>query len=110
MTLTCADVERLAAAGWTDFVHETRDGELMLRNRAGRCVFLGDDGCRVYPLRPEGCRLYPLVLDLRSDRVVRDEFCPHRSEFGVDPARTRRLRRSVSDEATEAARRRGDRA
>jgi Fe-S-cluster containining protein len=103
MTLTEADVGRLAAAGWADFVHETRDGDLMLRNRDGRCVFLGDDGCRVYPLRPEGCRLYPLVLDLASDRVVRDEFCPHRGEFAVDPDRASRLRQSVTAEAAEAA-------
>jgi Fe-S-cluster containining protein len=102
MTLTSADVARLEAAGCRDFFRLTRNGDLELVNRDGHCVFLDGGRCSVYQVRPEGCRLYPLVLDLDSDRVVRDEFCPHRVEFPVDTSRVVRLRRSVACESAEA--------
>ncbi len=25
----------------------------------GRCIFLGNEGCTIYPLRPAQCRIYP---------------------------------------------------
>jgi Fe-S-cluster containining protein len=105
MTLTEADVARLEASGATDFARLNAAGDLELVNRDGRCVFLGDQGCRVYSIRPEGCRLYPLILDCRSGQVVRDGFCPHADEFPVDAAHARTLRRSVEREETEAIRR-----
>jgi Fe-S-cluster containining protein len=106
MTLTEADVARLEGAGYRDFFRHNPDGDLELRNRRGRCVFLAGGRCRAYSERPEGCRLYPLVLDLGSDRVFRDDFCPHREEFPVVASAVDRLRRSVACEAAEAVRRR----
>jgi Fe-S-cluster containining protein len=106
MTLTEADVARLDDAGHRDFARRNRDGDLELRNRDGRCVFLVDGRCSVYQSRPEGCELYPLTLDLATGAVVRDRDCPFRDEFELDARRADRLRRSVSTEARERGRRR----
>ncbi len=102
MTLTEADVAALEATGATGFARLDDNGDLEFVNRDGRCVFLGDDGCRVYEARPEGCRLYPLVLDLRSGMVIRDTLCPHRGEFDLELAHELALRRSVAREEAEA--------
>jgi Fe-S-cluster containining protein len=102
MTLTEADVARLARLGERDFFLETPDGELRLRNVSGRCVFLAGGRCRVYPHRPEGCRLYPLILDLDSRRTVCDDFCPHHEDFAFGPLDRLRLRASVAAEARES--------
>jgi Fe-S-cluster containining protein len=106
MTLTEADVARLESAGYSGFARLNRDGDLELRNRDGRCVFLDGGHCRVYDRRPDGCRLFPLVLDLGLDQVVRDEYCPHREDFPLDADRAAQLRRSVAQERVEAAQRR----
>lgn len=106
MTLTLADIRRLESAGFSDFARENREGDLELRNRDGRCVFLEDGRCRVYDQRPVGCQLYPLILDLGLNRVVRDDYCPHHEEFPIDPGAVSRLRRSVARESVEATQRR----
>jgi Fe-S-cluster containining protein len=106
MTLTESDVARLEAAGHRDFWRLNSAGDLELRNVGGRCVFLGDELCTVYSERPEGCRLYPFVLDLATDRVVRDDHCPWANEFSGGAAVEDALRRSVAAEAAEARRRR----
>lgn len=106
MTLTEADVSVLESAGYSDFVRLNSRGDLELKNRGGRCVFLIEGGCGVYELRPEGCRLFPLILDMRSNRVVRDEYCPHWRDFPIDANRAERLRQSVEIETAEAERRR----
>lgn len=105
MTLTERDVRRLEVAGFRGFARETPLGELRLRNREGRCVFLEDGRCRAYEARPEGCRLYPLVLDLDDDRTVLHSFCPHREEFRFTVDDERRLRRSVEEDEQESERR-----
>jgi Fe-S-cluster containining protein len=106
MTLTEADVVRLEGAGFDDFVRRDHDGDLVLVNRAGACVFLDDGVCRSYEVRPEGCRAYPLVLDLNRDRVVLDELCPHRSEFSFGEDDVEHLKLSVHREEAERHRRR----
>lgn len=106
MTLTEADVSVLESAGYSDFVRLNSRGDLELKNRCGRCVFLTEGGCGVYELRPEGCRLFPLILDMPSNRVVRDEYCPHWRDFPIDVIRAERLRQSVEIETAEAERRR----
>jgi Fe-S-cluster containining protein len=36
----------------------------------GDCVFLTDEGCRVYPVRPSQCRTFPFwKANLRSERA-----------------------------------------
>lgn len=106
MTLTEADVSLLESAGHSDFVRLNSRGDLELKSRSGRCVFLTEEGCGVYELRPEGCRLFPLILDIQSNRVIRDECCPHWRDFPIDVVRAERLRQSVEIETAEAERRR----
>lgn len=65
-----------------DFAVTGDDGRC-LRNVSGRCVFLADDGCTIYPNRPEGCRLYPLIYDETRGHARLDDLCPYRSEFRV---------------------------
>jgi Fe-S-cluster containining protein len=105
MTLTEADVVRLEAAGFKDVFRLNREGDLELRNHDGRCVLLDGGRCTAYAARPEGCRLYPLILDLQTDRVVRDAYCPHRRSFPITTGDAERLRRSVATERIEAERR-----
>lgn len=88
MPLTESDISRIEALGHRRDEFSVLDDEFVpqLRNDAGHCVFLGaDERCTIYAARPEGCRLYPLVWDRDVRRVVRDDFCPYRSEFSVSP-------------------------
>lgn len=52
-----------------------------MKNVSGRCVFLSERGCVIYPNRPEGCRLYPLIYDEGVQRAVIDPLCPYGDEF-----------------------------
>jgi Fe-S-cluster containining protein len=84
MPLTCFDVERISEQGYRikDFVVKRRR-ERQLKNRDGRCVFLGDNGCIIYSFRPEGCRLYPMVYNEDNGKGVIHDFCPYGHEFEV---------------------------
>jgi hypothetical protein len=84
MPLTRLDVERISKQGYRikDFTVK-RKRERQLRNVNGRCFFLGENGCRIYPFRPEGCRLYPLVYDEGNGKGVIHDFCPYGREFKV---------------------------
>lgn len=105
MPLAVEDIARLVALGHAQeaFVAWSAEGTAQLRTVepagdgvARPCFFLKEGRCSVYASRPAGCRIYPLVLNERS-RVVRDEDCPHRSEFPVDPAAKRRIQRVLSN-------------
>ena len=109
MTLTEADVLLLESAGHSDFVRLNSRGDLELKSRRGRCVFLTERGCGAYEFRPEGCRLFPLILDMQSNRVIRDEYCPYWRDFPIDAARAEKLRQSVEIETAEAEKRRRNR-
>lgn len=84
MPLSRFDVERISQQGYRfkDFVVKRRR-ERHVKNRNGRCVFLGDNGCTIYSFRPEGCRLYPLVHDENCGKVVIHDLCPHGHEFKI---------------------------
>jgi Fe-S-cluster containining protein len=74
------DIRRLEAAGEQGF-HIPADEDrfvAVMRKRDGRCVFLGEDGCRVYEARPLLCRMYPFYVERRGDVYVMgvDEGCP----------------------------------
>jgi len=84
MPLSRFDIARIAGQGnrFRDFVSK-RKRERFLKNSIGRCVFLGDEGCRIYSFRPEGCRLYPLVYNENMRKAVVHDLCPNRLEFEV---------------------------
>ena len=84
MPLSRSDIERISGQGYRfkDYVLK-RKRERFLRNSNGRCVFLGDDGCKIYSFRPEGCRLYPLVYDEKNKKAVVHDLCPYGLEFKV---------------------------
>ncbi len=82
MPLSDLDLERILKLGYKleYFAVKTREGP-RLRNRSGRCVFLKQEGCEIYPYRPEGCKLYPLVYDETLEEPVIDSLCPYGHEF-----------------------------
>jgi Fe-S-cluster containining protein len=84
MPLSCFDIERISRKGYRfkDFVVK-RKKERHLKNKNGRCVFLGDNGCKIYSFRPEGCLLYPLVFDEDYRKFVIHDLCPYGHEFKV---------------------------
>lgn len=105
MPLTDDDISRLEALGHARaaFVTWSAEGTAQLatvdasEGMPGRpCFFLKENQCSVYAERPQGCRIYPLVLNERS-RLMRDEDCPHRAEFPLDPSAKRRIQRVVSN-------------
>ena len=101
MPLTEDDITRLAALGHRreDFVTWSDEGtaQLKVREETGKpCFFLRDNRCSVYADRPAGCRIYPLVLN-EHGRLVRDEDCPHRAEFPLDPTAKRRIQRVINN-------------
>jgi len=84
MPLSRIDIKRISRQGYKikDFVVK-RKRERRLKNSNGRCVFLGDNGCKIYSFRPEGCRLYPLVYNENNGKVVIHDLCPYGHEFKV---------------------------
>jgi len=94
MPLTSSDIERIAKLGFNpDEFTVVEEGEIRLRNVSGKCFFLTDNGCKIYPHRPEGCRLYPLIYDESSSSFLIDSLCPYRHEFKVrEEDKTRLIR------------------
>jgi len=84
MPLSHNDIERISQQGYRfkDFVVK-QGRERYLKNRNGRCVFLGDNGCIIYSFRPEGCQLYPLVYNENEGNIVVHDYCPYGHEFIV---------------------------
>ncbi len=85
MPLSRIDIERISRQEYKfkDFVVKRRR-ERHLKNRNGKCVFLGDNGCIIYSFRPEGCQLYPLVYNENNKKVVIHDLCPYGQEFKVN--------------------------
>ena len=74
------DVKLLEAAGEIGFHEPEEEGKFVaiMRKREGRCVFLDEEGCRVYEARPLLCRMYPFYVERRGDVYVIgvDTGCP----------------------------------
>ena len=78
MPLTEDDIRRIESLGYRreQFV-VVKGGIPRLRNKNGKCVFLGEDGkCIIYKHRPLGCRLYP-VIQVNGGCDVDHEYCPY---------------------------------
>ena len=96
MPLTEEDIRRISGLGYKVEEFSVRDGKkFRLKNKFGRCVFLTDEGCKIYAFRPEGCRLYPLVFDDSLKKPVLDELCPYREEFDIKKSDLERLLRLI---------------
>ena len=96
MPLSNLDIKRMLKLGCRleYFAVETKTG-WRLKNSSGRCVFLLEEGCGMYPHRPEGCRLYPLVYDENLKKAVIDSLCPYGYEFEVQKNDVERLRNLI---------------
>lgn len=112
MPLTEEDIARLVALGhdraaFTRISGDERWPVLQTKDKTaddmpGRpCFFLVDNKCSVYADRPQGCRIYPLVLN-EQGRLLRDEDCPHRNEFAMDPSAKRRIQKIAATLRREA--------
>ena len=93
MPLSNLDLERILKLGFElEYFAVKTDGGWRLKNSSGRCVFLVEEGCGIYPHRPEGCRLYPLVYDENLKKAVIDPLCPYGHLFRVQKNDTERLK------------------
>ncbi|MEA2070060.1 MAG: YkgJ family cysteine cluster protein [Asgard group archaeon] len=78
MILSQVDIQRLMERGYEQdsFCYQDDDGFFRLRNSNGQCVFLKENRCTIYDIRPQGCRFYPLIYDLDKKAVLVDQDCP----------------------------------
>ena len=70
------DMDRIDEVTDEDYCMDWDEGSfsgLMLKND-GKCIFLGEDGCRIYDNRALLCRMYPFWLERQEGLFV----------FGVD--------------------------
>jgi len=81
MLLSSLDLERILKLGYRlkHFTVKTNEG-WRLKNNSGRCAFLQEEGCEIYPHRPEGCKLYSLVYDENLMKAAIDSICPYSNE------------------------------
>ena len=51
---------------------------LQIRKIDGRCIFLKNNKCEIYPIRPYVCRLFPFWFDENGEPIfsVGREICP----------------------------------
>ena len=96
MPISNLDLKRILKLGYKleCFAVKTKEG-WRLKNNCGRCVFLIEESCEIYPHRPEGCRLYPLVYDENLKKAVIDPSCPYGYEFNVQKNDVERLKNLI---------------
>lgn len=75
IVLTGADIERIKEEGHREFVVETKSGEKKLKRVNGRCVFVKDDKCGIYDVRPRACRNFPFQKLFGKIPYLRDWSC-----------------------------------
>ncbi len=76
------DIERLKSAGYEDFYESTDSIEFELTGapykmklrKDGSCIFLEDNMCSVYEIRPDTCRRYPFIVG--EDFILVSLSCP----------------------------------
>ena len=96
MPLTRRDIDRIINLGYgrEDFIIR-ENGERRLRNVDGKCFFLQDERCKIYPDRPEGCRTYPLIYYEETGKAEIDTECPHHELFQWTEEDARKLKKLV---------------
>lgn len=84
MPLTGTDIKRISELGYRyKYFVIRRKRERYLKNLNGKCIFLGENGCKIYSSRPEGCRIYPLVYNENTGQAITHDFCPYKNMFKV---------------------------
>ena len=70
------DLDRIEAAGEQGFFDDLDEGSFsaIMNKVDGNCVFLTEEGCRIYDHRALLCRMYPFWLEKQGDMFV----------FGID--------------------------
>jgi Fe-S-cluster containining protein len=70
------DLDRIEAAGEFGFYDDWDEGSFsaIMKKVDGKCVFLTEDGCKIYDHRALLCRMYPFWLEKQGDMFV----------FGID--------------------------
>ncbi len=95
------DIRRIESRGYRDFYYQ-KDGFLYLKNKNGKCIFLENGLCKIYPFRPEGCKFYPFIYDPLEDRIMKDDDCPYKEEFILEePEKLKKLVLKILDERDE---------
>lgn len=88
---------------WIDFSRLGRR-VMCLRETEGRCIFLQNNRCGVYPVRPVTCRVHPLLVETdHQDRLSRIEIntespCPNRAQGDTCPTEVLQLERQSTKE------------
>ena len=106
MPLSSSDIVRIEELGFSDdsFIVK-EDGNRILKNLSGRCVFHNGQRCTIYEDRPEGCQLYPVILDEDVGEAVLDSYCPHHENFQLTPTISREVIELVQKVDAEKKRR-----
>ena len=96
MPLSDLDLKRILKLGHRleHFAVKTEEGS-RLKNSSGRCVFLQQEGCEIYPHRPEGCKLYPIIYNKDMNAAL-DDDCPHRDKFEISKTTIQKISDLVS--------------
>ena len=72
---------------------------LKMDEETGRCPFVTEKGCRVYPDRPWSCRMYPLNQDENGNYTLAEGYVRC---FGLDEDREWAVREWLADQGLEA--------
>lgn len=92
MPLTNSDITRIRGLRFSgDFFIVDKNGNRLLKNLSGRCVFHNGQRCTIYNYRPEGCRLYPIIFLETTGETVLDSYCPYNKKFQLTPSISREV-------------------
>jgi Fe-S-cluster containining protein len=70
-----SDIDRMASAGHKDF-YEKKGREFAMKRKKGRCMFLKNDSCSIYLVRPDVCREFPFFKQWGIPYCRAVSYCP----------------------------------
>ncbi|MCW4050861.1 MAG: YkgJ family cysteine cluster protein [Candidatus Bathyarchaeota archaeon] len=70
--LTDKDIEMIEETGAEDFYENWDEDSFVgiMKKKNGKCIFLTDDGCKIYDKRALLCRMYPFWLEKQGEVFV----------------------------------------
>jgi len=75
ISVTDDDIKRISEKGYKDF-YAKKGNEYWMKRVKGRCIFLKDDKCSIYEIRPEICRKFPFFNIYSITYCRRLTCCP----------------------------------